>query len=256
VIVLEDVRFDYGAAAPPVLADLNLTIGHGEFLCILGPSGCGKTTLLHLIAGFAHPTQGKVLCNGTAVTGPAPDRGVVFQDAALFPWLTVRKNVEFGLRMQGLPAAHVHDTAEDLLHGMGLAPHADKHPHALSGGMRQRVAIARVLALKPQVLLMDEPFSALDANSRERLQDEVLRLWQEYRMTVVYVTHSVDEAAYLADRVFLMEDPSGGCYAEVHCGARRVRSRTDDQYRTIQDNLRAELAKLPCCIPLQPESSS
>ncbi|MFV0347599.1 MAG: ABC transporter ATP-binding protein [Halodesulfovibrio sp.] len=256
MIVLEDVRFDYGAAAPPVLADLNLTIGHGEFVCILGPSGCGKTTLLHLIAGFALPTRGRVLCNGTAVAGPAPDRGVVFQDAALFPWLTVRKNVAFGLRMQGLPAAQIHATAEDLLHAMGLSSHADKHPHALSGGMRQRVAIARVLALKPRVLLMDEPFSALDANSRERLQDEVLRLWQEYRMTVVYVTHSVDEAAYLADRVFLMEDPPCGRYAEVHCGARRVRSRTDDNYRSIQENLRVELGKLPCCIPLQPESLS
>jgi len=236
------------AALPPVLGDLSFTVREGEFICVLGPSGCGKTTLLNLIAGFIAPSEGQVLFRGKKIHGPGPDRGVVFQDATLFPWRTVWQNIAFGLEIRGVKGQLLQKTVQEHLEQMGLADHAAKFPHTLSGGMRQKVAIARVLALDPQLLLMDEPFSALDANSRERLQDEVLRLWQNQLRTVLYVTHSVEEAAYLADRILILSDTATGLYANIDVGLARPRDRSHPTFLQLKNRLRRHLASQPCCI--------
>ncbi len=186
------------------LTPTSLTIAPGEFVCVVGPSGCGKTTLLHMLAGFVEPTEGTVLVGNTAVDRPSPDRGVVFQHANLFPWLTVRKNVEFGLKMKGVGRAERADKAQQMLELVGLDIHGDRKPYELSGGQQQRCQIARVLATDPRVILMDEPFGALDAMTRERLQIELLAIWRERRKTVVFVTHSVEEAIFLGTRVIVM----------------------------------------------------
>ncbi|WP_214105739.1 ABC transporter ATP-binding protein [Acrocarpospora catenulata] len=191
------------------LRDIDLEIGAGAFLVIVGPSGCGKSTLLRLIAGFAPPTTGEIAVSGAPVTGPGPDRGVVFQQPRLFPWLSVRRNVEFGLRMAGLPAARRRERAMELLGLVGLADVAGQRPYELSGGMQQRAAIARALAPDPAILLMDEPFAALDALTRERLQEELRRIWQATGKTVLFVTHSVDEAVYLGTRVIVLSRRPG-----------------------------------------------
>ena len=254
MIQLENVSKSFqqnGVWFPPVLANLNLTVTEGEFLCVLGPSGCGKTTLLNLIAGFVFPSEGRVLFQGKEIRGPGPDRGVVFQDATLFPWLTVMQNVGFGLRIQGMKGRLLRETTLRFLETMGLAGHAEKFPYALSGGMRQRVAIARVLALEPKVLLMDEPFSALDANTRERLQDELLKIWILHRHTIVYITHSVEEAAYLADRVVVFGSTDAGLVADLLVSLKRPRKRTGKELLAMKDRLRECLAKQPCCIQPQ-----
>lgn len=257
MITFENVSKNFqhnGGPSSPVLGNLSFTVREGEFVSVLGPSGCGKTTLLNLIAGFISPSRGRVLMDGMQVGGPGPDRGVVFQDATLFPWLTVLKNVEFGLKLQGMRGRLLSKTARRYLERMGLSEHADKYPHALSGGMRQRVAIARVLALEPKVLLMDEPFSALDANSRERLQDELLRIWTTHRRTVVYVTHSVEEAAYLADRVIILGSAASGVFVDMPAGQKRPRSRSSTEFLSMKDALRNCLAAQPCCIQPQIQS--
>ena len=176
---------------------------------------------------------------------------MVFQDATLFPWLSVQRNVEFGLRLQGIRGDLCSQTAGKYIQRMGLGDHADKYPHVLSGGMRQRVAIARVLALEPKVLLMDEPFSALDANTRERLQDELLRIMTTYRRTVVYVTHSVEEAAYLADRVIIMGSADSGVFVDMPAGLERPRRRSSTEFLSLKGALRNCLAAQPCCIQPQ-----
>ena len=237
-----------GASGPAILSDVSLSLGHGEFTCILGPSGCGKTTLLNLIAGFVRPTSGTLLFRGEPITEPGPERGVVFQEATLFPWLTVLKNVAFGLEQQGKPDKTCTEEALHHLELVGMADHARAYPHTLSGGMKQRVAIARVLALAPDVLLMDEPFSALDANTRERLQDELLRLWQRFGQTVVYVTHSVEEAAFLADRVIVMGPSPRNIRADKPIGLPRPRTRYSHDMEAVVRDLRRELNALPCCI--------
>lgn len=191
------------------LRDVSLDISAGEFVCAIGPSGCGKTTLLNMIAGFLKPTQGTVEVNGRPIDGPGPDRGVVFQEYALFPWLTARRNVEFGLRQQGLARAQVHEKAQQLLDLIGLARAADRYPFELSGGMRQRVAVARALATEPQLLLMDEPFAAIDALTRATLQDELLRIWQKLSLSVFFITHNIEEAIYLAQKVVVMSPHPG-----------------------------------------------
>ena len=188
----------------PALVDINLRIAEGEFLCLLGPSGCGKSTLLKIIAGLIPATSGRIAINGKAVSGPGPERAVVFQDYALFPWMTVRDNVEFGLEARKLPPAERRQVSSRLLKVVGLSDFAERFPHQLSGGMKQRVSIARALAVDPSLLLMDEPFGALDAQLRQLLQDELLRIWREYRKTVVFVTHSIEEAIYLSDRIAVM----------------------------------------------------
>ncbi len=187
-----------------VLDDINLEIGDREFVAIVGPSGCGKTTCLRMVAGFEAASAGVVSVNGKAVTEPGPDRAVVFQQFALFPWKTVRENIDLGLRNQNLGASERADRIAGALKLMNLESHADAFPHQLSGGMQQRVAIARAYVLDPEVLLMDEPFGALDAQTRVVMQEELVRLARRNPRTVLFITHAVEEAVYLADRVAIM----------------------------------------------------
>jgi NitT/TauT family transport system ATP-binding protein len=186
------------------LDDINLEIGEKEFVAIVGPSGCGKTTCLRMVAGFEAPSSGEVSVNGKAVTAPGPDRAVVFQQFALFPWKTVRENIDLGLRNQNMPKSERDDRIAGALRLMNLESHADAFPHQLSGGMQQRVAIARAYVLEPEVLLMDEPFGALDAQTRVVMQEELVRLARVNPRTVLFITHAVEEAVYLADRVAIM----------------------------------------------------
>ncbi|HYE92078.1 MAG TPA: ABC transporter ATP-binding protein [Terriglobales bacterium] len=208
-IRIEGVSKAFGGAATPALAAVDLDVAEREFVCLLGPSGCGKSTLLNIVAGFLGPTTGRVLVDGRAVTAPGADRGVVFQEYVLFPWLSVAGNVEFGLRLQGMAAAERARVTARYLELVGLAGHAAKFPAQLSGGMKQRVAIARALANSPAVILMDEPFGALDAQTREVLQDELSRIQRLEHKTVIFVTHSIREAVYLADRVVVMTSAPG-----------------------------------------------
>ncbi|AEM84831.1 ABC transporter ATP-binding protein [Streptomyces violaceusniger] len=186
------------------LGQVSLDIGDREFVAVVGPSGCGKSTLLSMVAGLVEPTSGTVTVDGAPVAGPGPDRGVIFQQYALFPWLTVRGNVEFGLKLAHVPAAERRRRAEHAIELVGLADFADALPKTLSGGMKQRCAIARAYAVDPEVLLMDEPFGALDALTRVQLQDQLLDTWTQERRTVLFITHDVDEAVYLAGRVVVM----------------------------------------------------
>nr|WP_235949746.1 ABC transporter ATP-binding protein [Paenibacillus apii] len=196
------------------LKDVDLNVRPGEFLTIVGPSGCGKSTLLDLIAGLALPTEGELFIDGKKITGPALDRGIVMQGYALFPWRTVRRNVEFGLEIKKVPKKDRQAISDRFLELVGLSGYADRYPYELSGGMKQRVAIARALAYDPEVLLMDEPFAAVDAQTRETLQDELLQIWERTGKTIIFVTHSIDEAVALADRVVVMS-PNPGRVREI-----------------------------------------
>lgn len=227
---------------------VNLRVAPDELVCILGPSGCGKSTLLNLIAGFETPDSGRVLFNGASVTGAGPDRGVVFQDPTLFPWLTARQNVEFGLRNLGVQNSERRATAERVLRIVGLDGFGDMRPHALSGGMRQRVALARVLAMDPKALLMDEPFGALDALTRHRLQDELPRIWGGDRCAVVFVTHSIEEAAYLGDRVVIMGAAPASIRGELRVPLERPRDRNAPEFREVLEYLDGILREMPCCL--------
>jgi NitT/TauT family transport system ATP-binding protein len=206
--------FDEGA---PVLVDVSLRVKAGEFWCVVGPSGCGKSTLLHLIAGFEQPTGGAVRFRDQPVRRPGRERGVVFQDAgaALFPWLTAAENVEFGLKLQGAPAPGRAATVERYLRLVGLDAHRQKYPRQLSGGMQQRLQIARALALEPTVLLMDEPFASLDAHTRERMHAELLRIWEVTGTTVVFVTHDISEAVTLGDHIAVLSGGPGATIRRV-----------------------------------------
>lgn len=192
-----------------VLDDFNLEVKKGEFLAILGPSGCGKSTFLSILAGLARQDTGRVLIAGNPVTGTGQNRGVVFQGYALFPWLTVLENIQVGLEIRGLSKKEREPIAREYLALVGLQDFANRYPQQLSGGMKQRVAIARALAYDPDVLLMDEPFAALDAQTRELLQLELLKIWEDSRKTIVFVTHSIDEAVFMADRVAVMQAHPG-----------------------------------------------
>ena len=196
----------------------------GEFVCLLGPSGCGKSTVLNAIAGFETPFEGHVFVGGRTVTSPGPDRGMVFQQPNLFPWKTVRQNIVFGPRMLGKGQKDVAETANRLIEMVGLVRFADAYPHTLSGGMQQRVALARALANKPRVLLMDEPFGALDAQTRILMQEHLLKLWTQIGTTVVFVTHDVDEAIFLADRVLIMTAGPGRIKCDLKVSLPRPRS--------------------------------
>lgn len=186
------------------IKQLDITVKQGEFLAIVGPSGCGKSTFLDMIAGLTKPNSGEIFMDGKLITGPALDRGIVMQGYALFPWRTVRKNVEFGLEIKKVPQKQRREISQQYIELVGLKNFEDRYPHELSGGMKQRVAIARALAYDPEVLLMDEPFAAVDAQTREVLQEELLRIWEKTKKTIVFVTHGIDEAVFLADRVAVM----------------------------------------------------
>ena len=223
------------------LRDVSLQIGDGEFVCLIGPSGCGKTTLLHLIASFLQPSRGSVAFEQRPVTGPGPDRGVVFQEYALFAWMTARQNVEFGLRAKPLSRADRRRLALYALERVGLAAAADKYPHEMSGGMRQRVAVARALVVEPKVLLMDEPFAAVDAMTRQTLQDDLLRLWQEIGVSVVFVTHNIDEAIYLAQRVVIMAPHPGSIVSDRRIEAAYPRDRGSAAFGELYGSISGEL---------------
>jgi NitT/TauT family transport system ATP-binding protein len=205
-ISVRDVRRVYrlGSEAFAALDGVSLDIPENEFTVLVGPSGCGKTTLLNILAGLETPTSGTVLVNGRPVDGPSPDRGVIFQQYALFPWLTVRQNIDFGMKAARLPKDVRRERTEHFLQAVGLEQFADELPKRLSGGMKQRCAIARAYAMNPSILLMDEPFGAVDALTRVRLQEQLLQTWTRDRTTVVFITHDVDEAVFLATRVVVM----------------------------------------------------
>jgi NitT/TauT family transport system ATP-binding protein len=225
-IELRNVSLEYNSAASLVTALRNVSFGvdASEFLCVVGQSGCGKTTMLNIIAGFLQPTGGEILISGKAVKGKGLDRGIVFQDfAQLFPWRTAQRNVEFGLEMKGLAKREREEIALRFLKLVNLEKFARAYPHELSGGMQQRVAIARALAYNPAVLLMDEPFAALDALTREEMQLFLVDVWRETRKTVIYVTHNVAEAVYLADRVIVLSPHPGTVKAEVRVALPRPR---------------------------------
>jgi NitT/TauT family transport system ATP-binding protein len=198
----------------PALSAVDLEVAEGEFVSIVGPSGCGKSTLLYILGGFIRADSGAIEVGGKPVTGPGTDRGVVFQEYALFPWLTVTQNIRYGIEMTGVARREREETVRRLVRTIGLEGFEHRFPRELSGGMKQRVAIARTLAYDPGILLLDEPFGALDAQTRETMQDELLRLWQATRKTVVMVTHDVNEAVYLSDRVLVMSQRPGRMVAE------------------------------------------
>ncbi len=209
------------------LSDISLTIEDGAFVSILGPSGCGKSTLLYIVGGFVTPTAGVAKVKGKAITGPGPDRGPVFQEFALFPWKNVLGNVMYGLRQQGVKRAEAEAQSRRLIEMVGLKGYENFYPKELSGGMKQRVAIARTLAYHPEVLLMDEPFGALDAHTRTRLQNDLLNIWERDRKTVLFVTHSVDEAVFLSDKVVVMTRSPGRIKQIVDIDLPRPRRRAD-----------------------------
>ncbi len=216
------------------LAGVNLEIGDEEFVCLVGPSGCGKTTLLRIIAGLETTTTGGVTVDGRAVTGPDPKRGMVFQEYSLFPWRRVIDNVAFGLEMKGVAKEERRRTADYYLELVGLSQFRDAYPFELSGGMRQRVAIARALANDPDVLLMDEPFGALDAQTRNRMQKELLSLWEQTKKTIVFVTHSVDEAVYLSDRIVVLSPRPGSIREIITIPWSRPRDRTSAEFAEVR----------------------
>jgi len=223
------------------LKDASLQIRKGEFITLIGASGCGKSTLLRIIAGFEKPTSGEALMWGTPIEGPTPQRGMVFQDYALFPWLSVRDNIGFGPISQGWPKAQIKETTDRFIEMVGLTQFAAAYPHQLSGGMRQRVAIARVLANDAELVLMDEPFGALDALTRERLQEELLEIWRATNLTVVFVTHAVEEAIMLADRVVVMTPGPGRIDSDNKLTLPRPRDITSPEFNEIRRAMSAKL---------------
>jgi NitT/TauT family transport system ATP-binding protein len=209
------------------LSDISLSVARGEFVSILGPSGCGKSTLLYIVGGFIGQSSGAVIVNDKPVTGPGPDRGPVFQEFALFPWKTVLGNVMYGLEQRGAPKAEALARARELLAMVKLSGYEKFYPKELSGGMKQRVAIARTLAYRPNILLMDEPFGALDAHTRTKLQNDLLGIWEKDRKTVLFVTHSVEEAVFLSDRVVMMTSSPGRIKDVITIDLPRPRERAE-----------------------------
>jgi NitT/TauT family transport system ATP-binding protein len=246
MIEVRNVTLEYGTTNGKVLAveDASFAAAQSEFVCLVGPSGCGKTTLLNMIAGFFAPTQGEIRIGGQAVNGQGLDRGIVFQDfAQLFPWRTALGNVAFGLEMKGVGKAERERIALEQLRLVKLEKFADAYPHHLSGGMQQRVAIARALAYNPSVLLMDEPFAALDALTRDEMQRLLAEVWRETRKTVVYVTHNVAEAVYLADRVIVMTPHPGRIKAVVPVRLPRPRDALSVEFLEHQKELLRHLTQ-------------
>lgn len=248
-VALQNITLEYKANGSPLLAldHINLQVKAGEFLCIVGPSGCGKSTLLHLIAGLQQPTSGTVLIDGQPVSGPGTDRILIFQELGLFPWLTVADNVEFGMKMKGMLKSDRKLKVGYYLRLVQLSQFANNYIHELSGGMRQRVALARALATEPDVLLMDEPFAALDAQTRDLLHDELERIWEQTGRTIIFVTHNVREAARLGDRVAVFTFRPGRVKREFPVVQPRPRQIEDQAIshcaKVILDDLREEINK-------------
>ncbi len=225
------------------LDNLNLSVNENEFVVIVGPSGCGKSTFLRIVAGFEKPTQGKVLLDGKEIIGPGPDRGFVFQEPVLYPWRTVLDNITFGLEVQGVKKDEARKIAMKYIKIIGLEGFENAYPYSLSGGMKQRVEIARALAYNPEVLLMDEPFGALDAQTRKIMQGELIRVWERLKKTVIFVTHSVIEAVYLADRIVVMTARPGKVKSIIKVGLPRPRSYTGEKFLKIREKVLKYLEK-------------
>ena len=243
-IKAQNISFEYDTTAGLVLAvkDVSFEVTPSQFLCVLGPSGCGKTTILNMLAGFLAPTSGEIMIGGERVSGQGNNRGVVFQDfAQLFPWRTARRNVEFGLEMRGVPEAERRDTALHFLKLVRLEKFADAYPHQLSGGMQQRVAIARALAYNPGVLLMDEPFAALDAMTRDEMQKQLTEIWQETKKTIVYITHNVAEAVYLADQILVLAAHPGTVKTQIALDLPRPRDPLSIEFVSKQKEVMSHL---------------
>jgi ABC-type nitrate/sulfonate/bicarbonate transport system ATPase subunit len=219
------------------VSDVSFSVQPNEFISLVGRSGCGKTTLLNMIAGLLRPTEGEILIDGRVVDGPGPDRGMVFQHSALFPWLTAIGNIEFGPLNQGIPKAERHQRAQELIELVRLQGFEKKYPRELSGGMQQRVAIARALATDPEIMLMDEPFGALDELTRSEMQAELLRIWQERIKTVIFVTHSITEALYLSDRVIILSPHPGRIRKEMKVEMPRPRQRSSREFMEYYDEI-------------------
>jgi NitT/TauT family transport system ATP-binding protein len=226
ILSVRDLKKSFGAngGAHVVFEHLSLDIHRREFICAVGPSGCGKSTLARIVAGFDEATAGKIMLDGQPIAGPGPDRGMVFQGYTLFPWLTVRSNVMFGLLMAGKAPSTAEAEAREWLEMVGLAKFEHSYPHELSGGMKQRVAIARALANNPRILIMDEPFAALDAQTRSQMQNYLLQIWKRVDVTILFITHDLDEAAFLADRIVVMGVNPGGIREVIENPVPRPRS--------------------------------
>ena len=233
-----DKQYDSKQGTVQALADINFEVSPGEFICLVGPSGCGKTTLFRILAGLEPPTSGEVILNGSTVTKPNTDMGIVFQEYHLFPWQTVRENVAFGLKKANVPKDERSQRVQQLIDIVGLEGFEDSYPKELSGGMKQRVALARALAIDPSLLLMDEPFGAVDAQTREMLQDELIDIWRETNKTVLFVTHDVEEAVKLADRVVVMGRNPGSIREIVEIDLVRPRSRADPEFGEYYERVR------------------
>jgi ABC-type nitrate/sulfonate/bicarbonate transport system ATPase subunit len=242
-VVLRGVskRFAVGDGEVEALARIDATIEPGQLVCLIGASGCGKSTMLRIIAGFEEPTTGEVLVDARRIAGPGSDRGMVFQDYALFPWMTVRQNIGFGPRQRRLPRNEIEAIADEFVKLVGLERSASRYPNQLSGGMKQRVAIARVLANDANILLMDEPFGALDALTREQLQRELLQIWARTCVTILFVTHSVEEAALLADRVLVMSAGPGRIESDIEIALPRPRDVSSPEFNAVRRDLARRL---------------
>lgn len=241
------IVFGQGRTRHVAVKETSITVEPGQFVCILGPSGCGKSTLLNSVAGYVAATTGQVVVDDEVITAPGPDRGMVFQQYSLFPWKTVRENIAFGPKIRGASRNEMSSTAETFLEMVGLMKFADRYPGELSGGMQQRVGIARALANYPRVLLMDEPFGALDSQTRLMMQESLLKLWSDFGITVLFVTHDIDEAVFLGDRVLVMSASPGGIIADLEVDLPRPRhsglgvdARFIELKRLCQESIKAE----------------
>lgn len=235
MIHFDGISKQFGALR--VLDQVSLKVGRGEFAAIVGPSGCGKSTLLRMLAGLERPDSGQVLVEGKPVTGPGPDRTMIFQEHALYPWRSVAENVGFGLELGGVGKAERQQRVHEALQRVGLAGFEGYYPHQLSGGMKQRASIARALVMDPRVLLLDEPYGALDAMTRLQMQNDLLRIWQGSGKTMLLITHDIDEALYLADRVFVMSARPGRVLRELKLEQVRPRSRSHPRYGQLRQDV-------------------